>query len=63
LRLLTVDTVESNAGIVQFDRILVGQTEGRKPFWKPYCRWEDNIKCLLKKQFVQMYIVDSGGSG
>jgi len=54
--------VENNAGIVKFDRILVGRTEGRKPFGKPYCRWEDNIKCLLKKQFVQMYIVDSGGS-
>jgi hypothetical protein len=23
--------------------ILVGKPEGRRPLWRPRCRWEDNI--------------------
>jgi hypothetical protein len=30
-------------------RILVGKPEGKRPFGRPRCRWEDNIKMDLKK--------------
>ena len=25
-------------------RVLVGKLEGKRPLWRPRCRWEDNIK-------------------
>ena len=25
-------------------RVLVGKSEGRRPFWRPRRRWEDNIE-------------------
>jgi len=25
-------------------RVLVGKPEGKRPFWRPRCSWEDNIK-------------------
>jgi hypothetical protein len=28
-------------------RVLVGKPEGKRPFRKPRCRWEDNIKMNL----------------
>jgi hypothetical protein len=30
-------------------RILVGRPEGRRPFGRPRCRWEDNIKMDLQE--------------
>jgi len=28
-------------------RVLVGKSEGKRPFWRPRSRWEDNIKMDL----------------
>jgi hypothetical protein len=28
-------------------RVLVGKPEGRRPFGRPRCRWENNIKIDL----------------
>jgi hypothetical protein len=28
-------------------RVLVGKPVGRRPFERPKCRWEDNIKIYL----------------
>ena len=30
-------------------RILVGKPEGKRPFGRPRCRWEDNIKMDLQE--------------
>jgi hypothetical protein len=30
-------------------RVLVGKPEGKRPLRKPICRWEDNIKMVLKE--------------
>jgi hypothetical protein len=30
-------------------RILVGNLEGKRPFGRPKCRWEDNIRMDLRK--------------
>jgi hypothetical protein len=30
-------------------RNLVGQPEGKRPFWRPRCRWEGNIETDLKE--------------
>jgi hypothetical protein len=27
-------------------RVLVGKPEGKRPLWRPRCRWEDNIKII-----------------
>ena len=29
--------------------VLVGKPEGKKPFWRPRRRWEDNIKMDLQE--------------
>jgi hypothetical protein len=29
--------------------ILVGKTEGRRPFRRPRCRWEDNIRMDVRE--------------
>jgi hypothetical protein len=29
--------------------ILVGNPEGKRPHWRPRCKWEDNIKMDLKE--------------
>jgi hypothetical protein len=30
-------------------KILVGKSEGRRPFGRPRRRWEDNIKIILRE--------------
>jgi hypothetical protein len=30
-------------------RILVGKPEGKRPMWRPSCRWEDDIKMDLQE--------------
>jgi hypothetical protein len=30
-------------------RVLVGKAEGKRPFGRPICRWEDNIKMVLQE--------------
>ena len=30
-------------------RVLVGKPEGKRPFGRPRCRWEDNIKIDLQE--------------
>jgi hypothetical protein len=30
-------------------RVLVGKPEGKRPFWRPRHRWEDNIKMDLQE--------------
>jgi hypothetical protein len=30
-------------------RILVGKPEGKRPLGRPKCRWEDNIKMVLRE--------------
>jgi len=30
-------------------RVLVGKPEGKRPFGRPRCRWEDNIKMDLRE--------------
>ena len=30
-------------------RVLVGKPEGKRPFWRPRRRWEDNIKMDLQE--------------
>jgi hypothetical protein len=29
--------------------VLVGKPEGRRPLWRPRCRWKDNIKMDLRE--------------
>ena len=29
-------------------RVMVGKPEGKRPLWRPRCRWEDNIKMDLQ---------------
>jgi len=30
-------------------RVLVGKRDGKRPMWRPRCRWEDNIKMDLQE--------------
>jgi hypothetical protein len=30
-------------------RVLVGKPEGKRPLGRPRCRWDDNIKMVLKE--------------
>jgi hypothetical protein len=30
-------------------RVLVGKSEGKRPLWRPWYRWEDNIKIDLQE--------------
>jgi len=30
-------------------RVLVGKPEGRRPLWRPRCRWVDNIRMNLQE--------------
>ena len=30
-------------------RVVVGRVEGKRPFGRPQCRWEDNIKVDLQE--------------
>ena len=30
-------------------KVLVGKPEGKRPLWRPRCRWEDNIKMDLEE--------------
>jgi len=30
-------------------RVLVGKAEGKRPLWRPMCRWVDNIKMNLQE--------------
>jgi hypothetical protein len=36
--------------------ILVGRPEGRRPLGRPRCRWEDNIKMVLREIGFGMWI-------
>jgi hypothetical protein len=49
--------------------ILVGKPKGKRPFGRPRCRWEDNIRMDLKRNrvgnvwtgFIWIRIGTSGG--
>jgi len=41
-------------------KMLSGKYDGKRPLWKPRCRWEDTIR-ILKKQCMR-YALDSSGS-
>jgi hypothetical protein len=30
-------------------RVLVGKPEGKRPMGRPRCRWEDNVKMVLRE--------------
>jgi len=36
-------------------RILVGTPEGKIPLGRPRCRWNDNIRCIFKKQDLRVW--------
>jgi hypothetical protein len=48
-------------------RVLVGIPDGKRPLGRPRLRWEDNIKCILKKWYmtwtglIWLGIVTDGG--
>jgi len=44
-------------------RVLVGKPEGKRPLWRPRCRWEDNIKMDLQEVGCGEYGLDGVGSG
>ena len=44
-------------------RVLVGKSEGKRPFGKPRRRWEDNIKMDLQDVGCGGYGLDRSGSG
>jgi hypothetical protein len=39
-------------------RILVGKPEGKRPLARPRCRWVDNIKMDLKRDWMGWYGLD-----
>ena len=55
-----VARMEESRGVY---RILVGRPEGKRPFWRPKRRWEDNIKMYLQKFRTWGYGMDRSGSG
>ena len=44
-------------------RDLVGKPEGKRPFGRPMCIWEDNIKMYLQEVGFEGYGLDRAGSG
>jgi hypothetical protein len=44
-------------------RVLVGETEGKRPPGRPRRRWEDNIKMDLQEVGCGGYGLDRAGSG
>jgi hypothetical protein len=44
-------------------KVLVGEPEGKKPLWRPRCRWEDNIKMNLQELGCRGNGLDRAGSG
>jgi hypothetical protein len=34
-------------------KTLVGKSEGKRPFQKPMCKWDNNIKMKLKEKAVE----------
>jgi len=36
-------------------KLLVGQAEGKRQFWRPRCGWEGTIKWILNKQTVKVW--------
>jgi hypothetical protein len=48
-------------------RVLVGNSEGKRPFGRPRCRWEDNITMDLQKlecegiDWTELALVGTGG--
>jgi hypothetical protein len=37
--------------------VLVRKPEGKRPFRRPGCRWEDNIKTDLREVWLKVWIV------
>ena len=44
-------------------RVLVGKPEGKRPFGRPRCRWEDNIETDLQEVVCAGHGMDRAGSG
>jgi hypothetical protein len=44
-------------------RVLVGKAEGKGPFGRTWCRWEDNIKMDLQEVSWCGHALDLSGSG
>jgi hypothetical protein len=37
-------------------KFVVGNPEGKRPFGRPRCRWEDNNESILKKYFFSWLV-------
>jgi len=44
-------------------KILVGKPEGKRPLGRARCRWEDNIRMVLRETRWEDCGLDSSGSG
>jgi hypothetical protein len=44
-------------GEVNTHTVLVRKPEGKRPFRRPGCRWEDNIKTDLREVWLKVWIV------
>jgi len=44
-------------------RVLVGKPEGKRPFGRPWRRWEDNIKMDLQEVGMWGHGLHQAGSG
>jgi hypothetical protein len=38
----------ARGAIIIANRILLGKSEGKRLFWRPSCRWENDVKLILK---------------
>jgi hypothetical protein len=62
-RMKWVGVVASTGNASNAYRILIGKTEGKRPFRRPMTRWEVNIRMNLKENGVGRCGPDSSGSG
>jgi len=44
-------------------RVLVGRSDGKRPFGRPGCRWDDNIKMDLEEVGLFWQRLGTGGGG
>ena len=47
----------------EYERVLVGKPEGKKPLGRPRRRWEDNIRMDLQEVGGELWGLDGVGSG
>jgi len=44
-------------------KVLVGKSEGKRPLWRPRCKWEFNIEAHLQEVDCGGYGIDRASSG